>query len=242
MGLPTCLAPGSQRLYLPGTGAARSAPGPAASTPPEMHRNSQLLFERYALHVFSPESSVLEIGPDQRPSTYQRLAEGCYARWDTLDISSRTDIPLTYTAVGEYEFPVADGSYDIVLSGQVIEHVRKIWVWMREVARICRPGGHVVTINPVSWHYHEAPIDCWRIYPEGMKALSEDAGLEVVTSYWGSEELRGLELRSPSILRKQHVWQRLSGVLGMANAILRFPPAGAYDTVTVARKPLPALD
>jgi SAM-dependent methyltransferase len=202
-----------------------------------MHKNSQLLFRRYALGYLSPSARVLEIGPDTRPSTYQRLAEGRYAAWDTLDIASRTDIPLSYTATGEYDFPIHDGAYDVVLSGQVIEHVRKIWVWMREVARVCRPGGYVITINPVSWHYHEAPIDCWRIYPEGMRALSEDAGLEVVVSHWGSEELRPLEERSPGLLRRQHVWQRLSGIFGMMNAVLKLPPAGAYDTITVARKP-----
>ena len=91
-------------------------------------------------------------------------------------------------ASSEYSFPVPDETYDVVLSGQVIEHVRKIWVWMREVARVCKAGGIVITINPVSWPYHEAPIDCWRAYPEGMKALYEDSKLEVIFSGWESLE------------------------------------------------------
>ena len=59
---------------------------------------------------------------------------------------------------------------------------------MREVARVCKAGGIVITINPVSWPYHEAPIDCWRAYPEGMKALYEDSKLEVIFSGWESLE------------------------------------------------------
>jgi hypothetical protein len=34
-------------------------------------------------------------------------------------------------------------------------------------------AGMSSSVNPVSWVFHEAPVDCWRIYPEGMKALLE---------------------------------------------------------------------
>jgi SAM-dependent methyltransferase len=217
---------------------ARYSSGLATPTSGPMHKNSRRLFEAYAKSFFTPESRVLEIGPDREPSTYRTLVGRPTAAWDTLDAFPRTDVSLTYLAESEYEFPVPDDTYDVVFSAQVIEHVRKIWRWMPELARVCRPGGVVVTINPVSWHYHESPVDCWRIYPEGMRALSEDAGLEVVLSEWGSMEMKGIEQRSPRLVRKQQVFQRLSGVLGMLNATVKFPVEAAYDTVTVARKPL----
>lgn len=75
--------------------------------------------------------------------------------------------------------PASDDTFDLVLSGSVIVHVRRPWQWMEELARVCRPGGVVATVGPVSWPYHEAPVDCWRVYPEGMRALCEDAGLVV---------------------------------------------------------------
>jgi len=34
----------------------------------------------------------------------------------------------------------------------------------------------------VSWPYHEAPVDCWRAYPEGIKALFEDSGFSIIVS------------------------------------------------------------
>lgn len=201
-----------------------------------MHKNSTALFQRYAASFFTPGARVLEIGPDRHPSTYRALLRGEFAAWDTLDAFPRTDVPLTYLADSEYSFPVPDDAYDIVFSAQVIEHVRKIWRWMPELARVCRPGGLVITINPVSWHYHESPVDCWRIYPEGMRALSDDAGLDVVLSEWGSLEMQRMEKRVPQKLRKQQVFQRLSGVVGMLNAAVKFPVEAAYDTITVARK------
>lgn len=202
-----------------------------------MHKNSRLLFQRHAASLFRPGVRVLEIGPDRHPSSFERIAGAEVACWHTLDFAARSDVPLTHRTTDEYRFPVPDAEYDVVLSAQVIEHVRKIWRWMPEVARVCRPGGHVVTINPVSWHYHESPVDCWRIYPEGMRALCEDAGLEVVLSEWGNLEMERFGTLTPRPLRKHHLLQRLSGAIGILNAALRFPLEAAFDTITVARKP-----
>ena len=77
----------------------------------------------------------------------------------------------------EYCMLAPDGSFDVVISGQVIEHVRKPWRWMNEIARVLKKGGCAIIVCPVSWEYHPVPVDCWRIYPEGMRALFDDAGL-----------------------------------------------------------------
>src|SRR6185503_10808704 len=61
-----------------------------------------------------------------------------------------------------------------------------IGVWIKELSRVCKPDGHVITVNPVSWPYHAIPIDCWRAYPEGMLALYAEGGLEVIVSEWGA--------------------------------------------------------
>lgn len=143
-----------------------------------MHRNSELLFRKYGVELFKNNMRVLEIGPTGSPSVYEKVIDNSTIQWETLDIdkSSKT----TYTASSEYSFPVPDNTFDIVLSGQVIEHVREIWVWIKELSRVCKPGGFVITISPVNWPYHEAPHDCWRIYPDGLKALYREGGLEVI--------------------------------------------------------------
>jgi SAM-dependent methyltransferase len=200
-----------------------------------VHRNSRLLFEKHALGYFREATRVLEIGPDGFPSAYRQSVEARCGRlpaWDTLDLFR--DPRLTFVASSEYSFPVESERYDVVLSGQVIEHVRKPWVWMREVARVCKTGGIVITINPVSWPYHEAPIDCWRAYPEGLRALYEDAALEVLVSEWGSLELEGFRRYLPGASeeaygRRRRLVNRVLGRLGL-------PVERAYDTVTVGRK------
>jgi SAM-dependent methyltransferase len=191
-----------------------------------MHLNSQLLFRKYAPFYFRDYQRVLEVGPDGFPSTYQRLLGNPTLDWQTLDL---TDDPrLTYRAADEYTFPMPSGMFDVVVSGQVIEHVRKTWVWMQEVARVCKPGGYVITVNPVSWGYHEAPIDCWRIYPEGMRALYDEAGLSV--SECVAESLEPWTQRFPKYLRL--VRKVITGGELPASGM---PPV--VDTITIGRKP-----
>jgi SAM-dependent methyltransferase len=197
-----------------------------------VHDNSLLLFKRYALDYFAPERDVLEIGPDGFPSTYRQVAPERAGAWDTLDLAGGPE--LTYQAAGEYEFPVEDDRYDIVFSAQVLEHVPLVWIWMREVARVCKPGGIVITINPVSWPFHKSPRDCWRVYPDGMSALYDDSSLEVVLSRWESLETPGYRRYIPG---RSHWFQpRLQQRLGPVLGRLGLPVERAYDTITIGRK------
>jgi hypothetical protein len=197
-----------------------------------VHTNSKLLFEKYAKPLFKTDWKVLEVGPDSVPSTFASLSGNPSLVWHTLDIYDNPQ--LTYPKSDGYAFDIQDEQYDIVISGQVIEHVKKPWKWMPELARITRLGGLVITINPVSWIYHEAPIDCWRIYPEGMKGLYEEASLTVLLSRWESLEtpnfrsfIPGTSLENQG--RKRQIFSKLFGRLG-------FPVERAYDTITIGRK------
>lgn len=190
-----------------------------------MHLNSKLLFEKHALPYFHDGMKVLEIGPDAFPSTYCKLVARPSLEWHTIDIYDSDQ--LSFRATDEYRFPIDDNQYDLVFSAQVIEHVRKIWRWMPEVARVCRPGGTIITINPVSFRYHEAPVDCWRIYPEGMRALYEEAGIETVSSVTESLEPFSKRARHTLRLLRKMIFRRKIPSTGL-------PPI--LDTISIGRK------
>lgn len=197
-----------------------------------MHLNSQLLFSKFAVPYFQPSMKVLEIGPDCIPSTLQSTEGLPDLKWETIDLYDAPE--LTYKANSEYEFPCESETFDIVVSANVAEHVREVWTWMRELARVCKKGGLVITINPVSFPYHEAPVDCFRIYPEGMKAIYKNAGLFVEISTFDSLELPNYHRRLPGLsINKQSFGRRtawkLLGLLGM-------PVECAFDTITIGRK------
>lgn len=196
-----------------------------------MHKNSLLLFKKYVVPLFKPGMRILEIGPAGFPSDYRR-AVSVELQWDTLDIYESPQ--LTYSNAAQYSYPIPDDQYDVVLSGQVMEHVKKIWIWIRELQRVCKPGGHVITITPVSWPYHEAPVDCWRIYPEGMRALLEDTSLRIVHCAFESLECPQYKKDIPGrsldfVPLKFRLFYRVAGRFG-------FPVERSYDLVTISEK------
>ena len=84
---------------------------------------------------------------------------------------------------GPYALPAEDGEYDVVISGQCLEHVERPFRLVAEMARALKPGGLMFLTAPWSQREHRYPIDCWRIMPDGMKALLADAGLTCLAAY-----------------------------------------------------------
>lgn len=83
--------------------------------------------------------------------------------------------------VGPLEsMPFADGAFDSVLCNAVLEHVADAEGSMREMARVVRPGGHVVVAVPFLQPFHACPGDFRRYTADGLCALGRRAGLEVV--------------------------------------------------------------
>lgn len=69
----------------------------------------------------------------------------------------------TFNAAGE-GLPFADGSFDVAVAWDVLEHVQDPTQVLGELARVLRPGGHalVTAINRRAWvdpHYHIAGLN-----------------------------------------------------------------------------------
>jgi ubiquinone/menaquinone biosynthesis C-methylase UbiE len=161
-----------------------------------MHLNSKLLFSQKALNYFRENDLVLEIGGNES-SEYKKICSSLHVKWHTLELSNSPNnqkSDLHFETAFEYQYPFTDSYFDIVFSGQVAEHVKKIWVWLNELKRVTKSGGYIIIINPVSWPYHEDPVDCWRMYPQAMVALSEECGLKLIHSSWSCLEWKHFNL------------------------------------------------
>lgn len=77
---------------------------------------------------------------------------------------------------GVEALPVADGSFDVVLCTQVLEHCDDPARAVRELRRVTAPGGRVLASTHGVQVYHPSPADYWRWTHEGLRRLFAENG------------------------------------------------------------------
>ena len=116
-------------------------------------------------------------------------------------------------SAGITDLPFADNSFDVVICSEVLEHISDDRKALHELARVLRPGGHLVVSVPRLWpetlcwlfstDYRRQPGGHLRIYkPARLIAMIQRAGFELWrrhhahslhSPYWWLKCLLGLE-------------------------------------------------
>jgi SAM-dependent methyltransferase len=136
--------------------------------------------------------------------------------------------------------PVEDGSYDVVLCTQVLEHVDDPAAVVRELSRVTAPGGRVLASTHGVMLYHPNPQDLWRWTHTGLQRLFEGAdGWEAVTVEPGAGSAECLGMLAGNYLhllaKRAHVAGAARPAIGLVNAL-----AAALDArVAMLRDPVP---
>ncbi|MDJ0823056.1 MAG: methyltransferase domain-containing protein [Paracoccaceae bacterium] len=145
---------------------------------------------------------VLEVGSKDRKAEYRKLFEK--NGWDytgcDLDAGPNVDLVLQ----DPFDFPIADDSYDVVISGQMLEHNTMFWLSFIEMSRVLRMGGVMIHVAPSRGFEHRAPQDCWRFYRDGMRALADWSGMELLAAStdWRTSDIDMLAAKKPTIARR----------------------------------------
>lgn len=66
---------------------------------------------------------------------------------------------------------IADNTYDVVFSYDVLEHVQRPWDAAAECIRIAKSGGLLVHRTLFAYRYHAQPVDYWRFTSQGLEHL-----------------------------------------------------------------------
>lgn len=148
-----------------------------------MHTSTYLEMEKFAATLPRSPLKIADIGSYDVNGTYRPIFSPVPAwKYVGFDIAPGNNVDVVLAS--KYVWSnVPDKEFDVVISGQVLEHTEYPWVYIKELARILKPGGRACVIAPYEWEYHAFPIDCWRIFPDGMKPLLEFAGLVVEKCY-----------------------------------------------------------
>ncbi len=97
----------------------------------------------------------------------RRFESSCPGRFLATDLRVLPNVDFASDASS---LPLADGSVDMVLSLELVEHVPEPAAVLREFARVLKPGGTVILSVPSTVPRHDEH-DYWRFTAQGLEKL-----------------------------------------------------------------------
>ena len=146
-----------------------------------------------ALMADLPGKKVLDIGSQDAPfRKYFKNAE-----YRTQDVFQNSCNSVDYIGDINDGLPVIPAaSFDYIICTQVLEHIRRPHVALKEFRRILKPGGKVFLTTHQCFEEHMVPYDYFRFTRYGLDSLGADAGLKLthIAPHGGIFQLLGLIL------------------------------------------------
>lgn len=87
--------------------------------------------------------------------------------------------PIDGVAGDVHAAPFADGSFDVVVCNQVLEHVPRPMIVASEMFRLVREGGVCLVTAPFLFPYHADPGDYFRYTESGLCQIMTDSGFSI---------------------------------------------------------------
>jgi len=147
-----------------------------------MHPDSLILMNLFKSKYLSEfeGATILDVGSIDINGTYREIFTGF--EYTGMDIVPGDNVDI----VGYENLSV----YDVLISGQVMEHVKHPWDWLKSLKQYFQYFICIISPNTSSEHRH--PIDCYRFFPDGMEALFEYADIEIVEIYKFNRDTVGI--------------------------------------------------
>ncbi len=148
------------------------------------YRHMAILIERYLRNQSHKKLTIIDVGSyqtDEMNSSYRTLFSEPGWKYLGVDISAGPNVDIVLPSA--YTFPFADDYADVVVSGQAFEHIEFFWLSWQEMVRVLKPGGYIFLIAPSRGAEHRYPVDCWRFYPDGFRALAKYGNMEIIEAH-----------------------------------------------------------
>jgi SAM-dependent methyltransferase len=139
--------------------------------------------------------TIVDLGSHDINGSYRSLF--VHSRWHYIGVDLASGKNVDVVLRNPYDWRELSSDFaDVVISGQTFEHTEFFWETMLEIARVLKPRGLCCIIAPSSGPEHRFPLDCWRIFPDGLRAIARYAGLEIVETRTQWEDLPEYDFES----------------------------------------------
>jgi predicted O-methyltransferase YrrM len=139
---------------------------------------SNVLDRLHSRLLATAPTRVLDVGSMDVNGSYRSLFEDLDVEYTGVDLEPGPGVDLVLTDAGA--LPFDDGSFDLVLSGQMLEHAPRFWETFSEMTRVLSSEGILVLIAPSNGPIHRFPVDCYRFHPDAFQALADLEGLQLL--------------------------------------------------------------
>ncbi len=135
------------------------------------------------------------------------------------DLPGQDGLDFTLQEIGRVPSP--DGAYDLVISTQVLEHVREPLAYLRECHRLLAPGGRLLLSTHGLFHEHACPFDFYRWTAAGLSGAFNDAGFSKVETWKLTTGPRALVFFNQ--LHTRHLLPKQKGLVSWLIRLSRLP-------------------
>jgi SAM-dependent methyltransferase len=113
--------------------------------------------------------------------TYRTLFDDANWEYTGLDLEPGPGVDRVLRSPYSWS-GIRSRSFDVVVTGQAFEHIEFPWITMLQITRVLVEDGLLCMIVPSGGHEHRFPVDCWRYYPDGVRALARWADLKPLSA------------------------------------------------------------
>jgi SAM-dependent methyltransferase len=148
---------------------------------PSSLKNMQIALEKIKI-LDKVNLKILDVGGRGlgEDRSYKSLLRNNFLDYHIADIVPGENV--THVMTGPYQLPLPNNYYDLIVSGQTLEHVKNPFKLIFEMTRVLKDDGFIIIIAPSSGPRHDI-IDCWRFMDDSFKAIAEETNLTVIADW-----------------------------------------------------------
>lgn len=108
---------------------------------------------------------------------YREIIKEKTSDYVTFDMAPGPNIDVVGDALN---LPFGGDSFETIVCTQVLEHVEKPWLVVKEIHRVLKSGGICFLTAPFMEPYHPYPGDYFRYSVDGIKSLFRNEGFQII--------------------------------------------------------------